>query len=424
MGPRLLGFALLGIAIVTTFGVWYLSSDRSEIPLVFSPVQMIGATWERYKENYLEKDTRRTIDRGRGDVTTSEGQSYTMLRAVWMGDKETFDASHRWSKDNLWRREDRLLAWLFGKRSDGTWGILASEGGYNAASDADTDTALALIFAYARWQDDTYLGDALAMLDSIWEKEVIEVRSRPYLAANNLEKFSGDEWALINPSYFNPAAYRIFAKIDPSHPWETLVESSYDLLERGMESPLQGGKSAVLPPDWLLINKSTGELAAPGRGLTTNFGYDALRSPWRLALDIEWFGSPRARELLQKMSALSANWERDRSLVSIYTHQGAPASSVESPALYGGVLGHFMEKDPKMAEEVYRQKLQYLFDPGRNDWKERLSYYDDNWAWLGIALYNRLLPNLAAPLIAKGTNFVLPHTSRTPGFAIPSLSAL
>src|SRR3989344_6498202 len=357
--PRLLGYALIGIAIFIGLSVWYLNSKRAEIPLVFSPIQMLGATWERYKENYLEEGTLRAIDRGRGDITTSEGQSYTMLRAAWMGDKDTFDAALRWSKDNLWRSEDRLLAWLFGKRTDGTWGILSSEGGYNAASDADTDTALALLFAYARWQDNTYLGDSLAMMGSIWEKEVIEIRGRPYLAANNLEKFSGGEWALINPSYLHPAAYHVFAKVDPDHPWESLAESSYDLLERSMDAPL-GGQSAGLPPDWVLINKLTGELAPPDRGLTTNFGYDALRAPWRLGLDYEWFGSPRAHELLQKMSMLSSNWERDHALVSVYSHQGTPVSGTESPAFYGGTLGYFMAADEKSAEEVYRQKLQYL----------------------------------------------------------------
>jgi hypothetical protein len=38
----------------------------------------------------------------------------------------------------------------------------------------------------------------------------------------------------------------------------------------------------------------------------------------------------------------------------------------------------------------------YLFNPDTNTWKEELSYYDNNWAWFGIALYNNLLPNLTA----------------------------
>jgi hypothetical protein len=36
-----------------------------------------------------------------------------------------------------------------------------------------------------------------------------------------------------------------------------------------------------------------------------------------------------------------------------------------------------------------------LFSPDSNTWKITLGYYDDNWAWFGIALYNNLLPNLA-----------------------------
>jgi hypothetical protein len=54
-----------------------------------------------------------------------------------------------------------------------------------------------------------------------------------------------------------------------------------------------------------------------------------------------------------------------------------------------------MVSDPELAKEVYEKKLAFLFDQDTNTWKGDLSYYDSNWAWFGIALYNGLLPNLA-----------------------------
>jgi hypothetical protein len=53
---------------------------------------------------------------------------------------------------------------------------------------------------------------------------------------------------------------------------------------------------------------------------------------------------------------------------------------------------------PEQSEALYRDKLLTEFDQGNAYWKEVLPYYDDNWAWFGIALYTGNLPNLTANL--------------------------
>src|SRR3989344_1343957 len=154
MRMRFVGYGLLFVAVLIALIVFYYNSARIKGPLIFSPTQVLGTTWGKYKVQYLEESTGRTLDKDRGYITTSEGESYTMLRAVWMSDKTTFDRSWEWSKNNLMHKSgDRLLSWLFGQLQDGSYGILTEQDGQNAASDADTDIALALILAYARWQD-------------------------------------------------------------------------------------------------------------------------------------------------------------------------------------------------------------------------------------------------------------------------------
>lgn len=401
MGKPLIGYILIGISALVVVSVIYLNSSRSDVPLVFSPAQLLGTVWREYKETYVEPSGR-TVDLQRNSVTTSEGQSYTMLRAVWMGDKEMFDRAWEWTQDNLRRSDDQLFAWLYGERPDGTWGIPIAQGGGNTASDADQDIALALIFAYARWQDPAYLTEARALLADIWEHEVIIVRGTPYLAANNIEKTSNSPTAVLNPSYFAPYAYRVFALVDPAHPWTELAESSYDLLERLLDEPLGTGPHASLPPDWVLIHKMTGALSAPKESpLTTNFSYDALRMPWRLALDYQWFGEERAKAVLERMDFLAGEWESKGRIFAAYNQSGAVLEPRESPAMYGGTVGYFMVAHPEVSQTVYEQKLLYLYDPNANAWKEPLSYWDDNWAWFGIALYNRLLPNLSSGLLGS-----------------------
>ncbi len=401
MTRRIAGYTLIGAALVLALAVFYLASPQSKKTLVFSPTQVLGATWGHYKDEYVEKTSGRTLDMERGGVTTSEGQSYTLLRAVWQGDRAAFDQSWQWTKDNILHKNDWLFAWLFGPHTDASYGVLTEQGGEHSASDADQDIAMALIFAYARWQTPSYIGEARRVLDDIWAKEVVMIAGKPYLVANDLEKFSNSPTALINPSYLAPYAYRIFALVDSAHPWGQLVDTSYDVIGRSIEASLGKTISGEIPPDWVRINKTTGELVVPGGDLTTNFSYDALRVPWRLALDYQWYGDPRAKDLLAKMSVFSQQWSEAGAIATTYAHDGSVVGDYETPAMYGGTIGYFAVADPPLAKEVYEKKLAFLYNPNTNNWKQHLPYYDANWAWFGIGLYSHLLPNLSANLPAS-----------------------
>jgi endoglucanase len=220
----------ISVAAYATFR----SSDAVDKNLVFSDRTLLSGLWDCYKKEYWEASTGRTLDKQQDNITTSEGQSYTMLRAVWQGDRETFDTSWKWTKEQLNRPTDSLFAWKWGKKTDGTYGVFTDQGGQNTASDADSDIALALVMAASRWQQQTYLNDAKAVIGDTWKQEVITIKGKPYLASNNLEKDSSKP-AIINPSYLAPYAYRLFAKVDPAHNWNALVDSSYELINNSME---------------------------------------------------------------------------------------------------------------------------------------------------------------------------------------------
>jgi endo-1,4-beta-D-glucanase Y len=390
---------LLIAALAGALTYLYLAVGKERTPLTFSPTQVLGATWHTYKDHYVEAASGRTVDPSRQNITTSEGESYTMLRAVWMADKPTFDASWNWTKGNLRHSNDQLFSWLYGKRTDGTYGVLVDQNGNVTASDADENIALSLIFAYARWQDPTYLAEARGIIADIWSNEVLTIGGTPYLVANDLEKTSKAQTAVVNPSYLSPAAYRIFSLVDSSHPWSRVVDSSYQVLTQSIDAPLDTGKSAGIPPDWVLIDKKTGAITATNSTVqTTNFGFDALRVPWNLALDYQWFSDERDRTLLSKMSFFTYTWQSAHAIGQTYTHAGTSVDPSQSTALYGGTIGYFLYEDPVNGRRVYDEKLLSLYNPDINEWKEQLSYYDDNWAWFGIGLYNQLLPNLAAGL--------------------------
>lgn len=395
MNRNTLGLFLILIAVIITVTVSYQNSDRRQQALVFSKNDMLDALWDKYKQNYFEPESNRTLDKQRDNITTSEGQSYSMLRAVWSDDKSAFDASWKWTKDNLDRPNDRLFSWLYGRANDGTYGIIKEKGGMNTATDADIDIAVALLFASKRWGDTTYFDDAKSIIEDIWEKEVLIINNEPYIVASSTETVSDSETAVVNPSYLAPYAYRMFAKVDSNHDWNKVVDTSYAIIQTSAESNLDKSSSAGLPPDWVYINKKSGIITpATGTNLTSNFSYDAMRTIWRLSLDWQWYKDPRARETLEKFKFLSTEWEQNGKVMAEYSHDGQVVGNYESPAIYGGVIGYFLITDPVLGEKVYTTKLKSLYSTDTRSWAQPLGYYEDNWAWFGIALAEQKLPLL------------------------------
>lgn len=392
---RTIGILLLVTALVLMLDVFYHNSPQSEQPVVFSARQMMDGLWHAYKITYIEASTGRTVDPSKDNISTSEGESYAMLRAVWWDDKSTFDNSWAWTQKYIQHRNDHLFSWLYGPKPDGSYGVLTSLNGQNSASDADSDIALALIFAHDRWGDQAYLTQAQAILKDIWSEEVVFISGKPYLLANNVEKLQKKDNYIMDPSYLAPYEYRIFAHYDPNDNWLGLVDTSYKVISDSASLPLDKKSSAMLPPNWVLINKNTAALSpSSDSALSTDYGYDAMRIPFRLAVDWYWFKDSRDQQILSKFSFLESQWHQHNLLYATYGHDGTVTQNNEAPAMYGGAIGYFMLEDPAAAKQIYDSKLKVLYNPDNNSWIKTLNYYDDNWSWFGLALYNNFIINL------------------------------
>jgi cellulose synthase (UDP-forming) len=101
----------------------------------------LSALWSFYRQTYIREG--RVVSLDEQGVTTSEGQGYAMLRAVWSNDRKTFEEVWRWTQRNLQVRNDKLFAWKWKGKVQS----------FNAATDADTDIALALLLASRRFDD-------------------------------------------------------------------------------------------------------------------------------------------------------------------------------------------------------------------------------------------------------------------------------
>jgi endoglucanase len=365
--------------------------------------------WATYKDRFIQDG--RVVDPATG-LTTSEAQSYALLRAVYLDDRTTFDQLWAWTRANLqMRRGDALLVWEWGMNSAGATGVLHS----SSAADADEDTALALLFAGRRWDVPEYQAEAVRMLESVWDVETTTVGDRRVVVAGDWARRnqgSGPEPAIINPSYFAPYAYRIFAEADPSHSWQDLVDSTYDVLARVRAAHEFGGSAGVVP-DWISLDPATGE-PGPADSMGPNwsqFSYDASRLPWRLALDWLWFQDERSKEALGGLDLPRREVDASDRLAAAYMLDGTPAVEHESLSMYAGTLGGLLAaQDRGLAHRVFAEKIlhSYQNEAGLAYWGDINAYYDQNWAWFATALMDGGMANLWAGQTVLNWDQVLP----------------
>lgn len=355
---------------------------------------LLSQLWQTYKQRYVQQDGR-VKDPQRTDASTSEGQSYALLRAYWSNDRPTFDAVLNWTLNNLQLpRGDKLFAYLWGKNTDNTWKVLDRA----VATDADQDIAFALLLANLKWNEPRYLNLAQPIIADLWNKTVVTINGKPYITAG--------DWApalakpVLNPSYFSPYEYRFFAQVDPdkSHNWNGVVDSSYEVI-KGCTGAKLDASAGKLPPNWCSIDKKSGDLGSAldqDKTFDSNFGYDAFRTIWRLALDYRWNGEKRALTYLQSLGLLRDDWKNNQKLVPIYNHAGQPQNSDEDLGIYAvnGVT-LFSMIDPPLADQVVAYKMLPQLqnvgrddpDPAHEDPTKARTYYAQNWTWFGLAFY-------------------------------------
>lgn len=333
--------------------------------------------WRRYVRDFVQDDGR-VIDRGRDDLSTSEGQAYALVRAVWCDDRPAFDLVLRWTRDNLQGgRGEALPAWKWGKRKDGTWGVLDPQ----PASDADQWMAWALLLAADRWKEPAYRTQGLAIAGAVWTEETTELGGRRVLLPGAWAAWN--EPVQLNPSYWLPFAWRRFAAEDPAHDWKGLVDTGYTFFEtcRG---------ATGLPVDWCWVDRE-GKVVPPpaGREESTDFGYEAFRVGWTLAAEVSWHGEARARALLGPLAQLADGWAPERPVPARIDATGRPREPWGYAGLVGALLPGWALERPGQAQAIWLQEVRSVRDAPGGGAKER-DYYAHNWVWFGLALWSGL----------------------------------
>ena len=231
-----------------------------------------------------------------GDAV-SEGVGYGMLVALYSNDQASFNKMWDEANSSMWG----------GCYYNWQMSVEGKIVGKGAASDAEEDIALALIFAdklvsAGKWQPYIstkfgydYKSHAQKILDCMWSTE--QITSNGILAP-------GAGWggySFVNPGYFSPAWYKVFAKFDSNGDrWNKVVDKSYEIISK---SP---GYSMGMVPDWM--TPEGGWVGSAGLGYNAYFESkaffkDAIRVLWRVAIDAIWFDEERAKTFLKNALA-------------------------------------------------------------------------------------------------------------------------
>jgi endo-1,4-beta-D-glucanase Y len=267
-----------------------------------------------------------------GGSAYSEGIGYGMLLAVANGDQATFDALWSFYKANT--DGNGLMHW----KVQGCGGVT----GQNSATDGDIDVAMALVQASCKFGM-AYGAPAKDLIGKIKSREIVLVGGvqvvRPGDAFNDP--------TCINPSYFAPGFFRAFGRFTgDSAFWDRVASDTYVHLGK-VAHPTTG-----LVPNWAHTDGKApqGECGRPDARL---FGYDAARTPWRLAADYRFWGTASAKALLEKHVAFAKTKGID-AIGDKYNLDGSVVNGFHTPVTTGAFATATVASDAATANMFYQ----------------------------------------------------------------------
>lgn len=220
---------------------------------------------------------------GADPLSTSlvEAQGFAMIAAAYMGDRAVFDKLYSYYQSKLTSQGCGLMGWKNNCQGFEDQG---------AATDGDIDVASGLIVAHWQWPDAGYDGKARTVITNL-KRMILDCggTSTLYPGCSGGNPWGGCSETDI--SYYSPAFFRYFAEISGDSAWTKLANDSHVIRDNGA-NPTTG-----LVPDW----QSTS--GTPGAGSRKGYySFDAIRTPYKHALDFLWNGNEKARAWCEKIT--------------------------------------------------------------------------------------------------------------------------
>jgi endoglucanase len=269
-----------------------------------------------------------------------EAQGFAMVAVAYMGDKDVFD---------------KLYSFYLSKTSSTACGLSAwqtSCGGVTdsgAATDGDIDVASGLVVAHWQWPNAGYDAKAKTLIANL-RKMLLDCGGKwtVYPGCSGGRPWGGCDETDI--SYYSPAFFRYFAKISGDSAWSKLADDTQKIRDAAANS------STGLVPDWQSVAGRAGSGSRAG-----NYGFDAIRAPYKQCLDYLWNGTPEALTWCKKISS----WAYGVGVSQIkdgYQLNGSASSSNHNLAAVGSLTIAAMANTQEIADAFVGESVKLRDD--------------------------------------------------------------
>ena len=244
-----------------------------------------------------------------------EAQGFAMVAVAYMGDKDVFD---------------KLYAFYLTKTSSAGCGLSGWQTSCSgvtdsgAATDGDIDVASGLVVAHWQWPDAGYDAKLKTLLTNL-KKMLLDCSGKTtvYPGCSGGKPWGGCDETDI--SYYSPAFFRYFAKISGDTAWSKLADDTQAIRDAAANS------STGLVPDWQSVAGRAGSGSRAG-----NYGFDAIRAPYKQCLDYLWNGTAAAQAWCKKISSW-ANGVGASNIKDGYQLSGSASSNNHNMAAVGSL---------------------------------------------------------------------------------------
>jgi endo-1,4-beta-D-glucanase Y len=384
-------------------------------PLYFK--KEMAKAWTFYKANFMHTNglvVHKRVTNGAvvgANEAVSEGQGYGMILAVIMNDQATFNRVFEAANLYMWNPD---------KQSYYKWDWPTNKEG--AATDADLDIGLALVFADVLQKSGFWTAyNKSGVTYNTRAMEIIKCIKNKMTTDNYL--LSGDNWGgnglnNLNPSYFATAWLKVFNAYQTEVNFNAVIDNCYMVLSKVPKY------SVGQAPDWC---NQQGQQSSDG-GSKTEQGMgmlsDGIRTPYRIAMDALWFNDTRAITYCKNSKGTLTDWANTTNLKLVaaqmaqYTKAGVSITetrgSFDNIAMWStAVLG---SKDTPYTQAVLNTVVLGLISGtsadhfGDQSLSDDKFYYKQSLSLLGMAVIGGQFPNIfadvktplaLAPVLAK-----------------------
>ena len=273
-------------------------------------------------------------------ISKVEAQGFAMVAVAYMGDKDTFDKLYNFYKTKTGGNSCGLSGW-----QTNCSGVQDS----GAATDGDVDVACGLVVAHWQWPDAGYDAKAKTLITNL-RKVILECSGKWTLYPGCS---GGGPWGGCNEtdiSYYTPAFFRYFAKISGDTAWSKMADDTQKIRDAA------ANQSTGLVPDWQSVSGTAGSGSRSG-----NFGFDAIRAPYKQCMDYLWHGTAEAGAWCKKLST----WANGIGVTNIkdgYRLDGSPSSNNHNLAAVGSFAIAAMANTQEIADAFVAESVKMRDD--------------------------------------------------------------